>query len=461
MLLPPQPGDASADEVDAFVVTNNLDAHAAQIFRGERPLIQRMVLDRGSLLECKNPSSAVMGRIRDAKVEARQGRPPGGSMGGIISAMANGLEMSDVDVIQVFVTENQLDDIASAALREVPVHIQAEVISRGAVFGRSNPSGDVMGRIRTAWKKFDPAQNRTKEEKALIQSMTVNGIPPAGKLTGVTGLVGGLLGQSATDGQPPGIVAGVGVAQQAAGPANPALEAFIQENRLDDLASKALRDAPAPVQEEVLRDTRTLFGRANPSQDVMGRIRSARQFVAAGSPDGLGGGGLGLGGAGVSGAGLSGAGCAGAGLGGASRFSDESAGSGCGGGSLHGGGLGGLGLGVGGAGITGAGLSGAGRGDVGLGLGGIGLGGAGLGALGLAGCGGGAGIGNAGLGCGGFSASNLAGMMGGQLPLGGCAALGGGFGNGGRLDVANQLAAFGGMMPSQLSWLGGARAAPY
>ena len=54
-------------DVQDFIVLNRLDASAARCLQSEASGIQKAVLGRGVLSGCSNPSSAVMGRIRDAK----------------------------------------------------------------------------------------------------------------------------------------------------------------------------------------------------------------------------------------------------------------------------------------------------------------------------------------------------------------------------------------------------------
>merc|ERR1719240_2255526 len=63
----------ASEEVERFIRTNNLDERAAKEFRHEGPSIQRNVMDKGmDLSRCVNPSSAVIGRIREAKKEIQQ-----------------------------------------------------------------------------------------------------------------------------------------------------------------------------------------------------------------------------------------------------------------------------------------------------------------------------------------------------------------------------------------------------
>ena len=54
-------------DVEDFILLSRLDATAARCVRSEVSGIQVAVLGRGVLSGCSNPSSAVMGRIRNAK----------------------------------------------------------------------------------------------------------------------------------------------------------------------------------------------------------------------------------------------------------------------------------------------------------------------------------------------------------------------------------------------------------
>jgi len=60
-------GDGTS-EVEQFIRENHLDDGAAKALRSAAPEVQSEVVNRGTLLDCTNPSSAVMGRIREAKV---------------------------------------------------------------------------------------------------------------------------------------------------------------------------------------------------------------------------------------------------------------------------------------------------------------------------------------------------------------------------------------------------------
>merc|ERR1712039_485498 len=71
-------GSSESAEVEQFIRENHLDDGAAKAIRSAAPDVQSEVVNRGTLLDCTNPSSAVMGRIREAK----QARIGGSGVGG-------------------------------------------------------------------------------------------------------------------------------------------------------------------------------------------------------------------------------------------------------------------------------------------------------------------------------------------------------------------------------------------
>merc|ERR1711957_666177 len=88
-----------------------------------------LVLDRG-IEGARNPSSALLARIRDAEAGHFDNR--GGSMQG---------------EIDLFVQQNGIDDRAADALRRTSQDIQKEVIGKG-IAGARNPSSALQARIK-------------------------------------------------------------------------------------------------------------------------------------------------------------------------------------------------------------------------------------------------------------------------------------------------------------------------
>uniref|UniRef100_A0A7S1F0D1 Uncharacterized protein n=1 Tax=Noctiluca scintillans TaxID=2966 RepID=A0A7S1F0D1_NOCSC len=66
----------SDPSVEAFLNANNVDESAAASLRSSPPDIQRTVLARGDLVGTRNPSSALLSRIRDAKAHPPQPNLP-------------------------------------------------------------------------------------------------------------------------------------------------------------------------------------------------------------------------------------------------------------------------------------------------------------------------------------------------------------------------------------------------
>jgi len=247
---------ASSAEVENFIANNRLDVTAAQNLRAEPAHIQRVVIDRGSLAECVNPSSAVIGRIRDAKLDAKYGRPGAGAApiaGGGGLALTASMPHPILDgrfatpqEVEQFIVDSKLDDGAARAIRAEPQQVQTAVINRGSLSECLNPSSAVIGRIRDA-----KLQVKYPDRVAGAGSF-----PAAG--------VGAVGGESSSE-----------------------VEQFIRENHLDDGAAKAMRSAAPEVQSEVV-NRGTLLDCTNPSSAVMGRIREAKQARGGAAVGGYG-----------------------------------------------------------------------------------------------------------------------------------------------------------------------------
>merc|ERR1719401_1685494 len=155
---------ASREEVDRFVESNRLDDQAAALFKKEPADIQANVIDRGSLAECKNPSAALMGRLRDAR--QNRFKPVGGSRSsGSAPTLAPG-NAATCKEVEDFISQNKIDMGAARALRAEPPDIQQGVMDRGTLDGFQNPSALVMARI--------------KDVKAVRQEAASRGSAPRG-----------------------------------------------------------------------------------------------------------------------------------------------------------------------------------------------------------------------------------------------------------------------------------------
>eukprot|EP00971_Amphidinium_carterae_P077664 1535558-Amphidinium_carterae.1 len=62
-------------DIEGFVVENKIDPPAARERRNESVAVQFVVLDRGRLLHCSNPSGALISRIKDARQSSKRSKP--------------------------------------------------------------------------------------------------------------------------------------------------------------------------------------------------------------------------------------------------------------------------------------------------------------------------------------------------------------------------------------------------
>merc|ERR1740121_1133336 len=135
----------SQGEVEKFIAENRLDEMASQNLRSELPQVQQVVIARGSVADCSNPSSALIGRIRDAKLQVKYGNGPG-------TDPTLSQPSASASAVERFIHENKLDEGARRALLAESEHVQTDGINRGTLSACVNPSSAVMGRIRDARK---------------------------------------------------------------------------------------------------------------------------------------------------------------------------------------------------------------------------------------------------------------------------------------------------------------------
>merc|ERR1719215_2148050 len=148
---------ASREEVDRFVSENRFDPQSAAIFKKEPADIQARVINRGTMDECKNPSAALMGRLRDARQQ--RFKPTGGRKDGAGPSLATGAAGTTQEV-EAFISENKIDMGAARALRAETPDIQQGVMDRGTLEGFQNPSALVMARIKDVKAVRKEASNR-------------------------------------------------------------------------------------------------------------------------------------------------------------------------------------------------------------------------------------------------------------------------------------------------------------
>jgi len=129
--------EPSRDEIEDFIRSNDVDDRAAADLKGCPPEVQRKVLARGELSSARNPSAALLARIRDARVSGS------GSL-----ALSNGMRGNSD--LEDFIRANDVDESAADSLRSSSPTIQRAVLSRGELKTARNPSSALLARIRDA-----------------------------------------------------------------------------------------------------------------------------------------------------------------------------------------------------------------------------------------------------------------------------------------------------------------------
>jgi hypothetical protein len=235
VMAPVKPG-----ELQYFINVNNIDERAATALQSSTNQIQRYVLERGSLVEMQNPSSAVLGRIKDAQRAASAGgQGKGGNgdwmaMAPLTAGKGKGTTANQADMsfaqhaARSFLTMNNIDQRASEAFLACGAEVQQAVITRGGLQDARNPSSALLGRI--------------KDAQAELPSVKQEQGPQTGDWGGMR--------------------------------SSPPVEEFIMVNNLDDRAAQALLSQTEDVQNSVV-ERGSLQDARNPSSAVLGRIRDA------------------------------------------------------------------------------------------------------------------------------------------------------------------------------------------
>jgi len=137
-------------DVDAFCADNALDNEATTQLKNLDPEMQKEVLGRGPLTDARNPSAVLLSRIRKLRDGPNRSRRS--------TALSDG-ERKDLEhKVKRFIEDNDLDERASACLRESDDEILKELFARGPLTGARNPSAMVLSRIRSI--KDDIADGR-------------------------------------------------------------------------------------------------------------------------------------------------------------------------------------------------------------------------------------------------------------------------------------------------------------
>jgi len=116
--------------LEDFIRSNNLYEHAVSAVQECPSHIQDTVMSRRNLRSARNPSAALLIRIRDAQS----------------ASLVGGAQQNIEDLIR----SNDIDDHAANVLRGCPSYIQDAVMGRGDLRSARNPSAALLTRTRDA-----------------------------------------------------------------------------------------------------------------------------------------------------------------------------------------------------------------------------------------------------------------------------------------------------------------------
>lgn len=299
-LEPPPP---SLDElVGAFVEANNIDDDAMQRLAEAAEHVQRAVLEEGNI-SGRNPSAILLSRLRRAEAQPapqpppqhwgppppenwgppppdrwgppppekwgpppadRWSHPPPQSWGPPPPEMWGPpppprTGWISIDPVGTFIAENSLDAGAESALRELPPHVQEEIINEGPVTGTRNPSAVLFTRIKQVRSDAAAQMKALGVPAGNLPSWVREPAAPAHVVTH---------GHTQRLHRPP---------QQAVSEPplslHDAVEQFIKQNSIDERAAGALYEQPEHVQQDIIKEGIT--GCRNPSAILLSRIRRA------------------------------------------------------------------------------------------------------------------------------------------------------------------------------------------
>lgn len=269
--LPPPPPAAAprkssgglADRVERFLEESKVDESAAEAMRNCHPDVQEEVMQRG-VASARNPSSALVGRIRDVENAILGGRDGGGGQPRPPPPQAPPPRSSGLAAaLEDFFRANGIDDRAADTLRNCHPRVQEAVLDRGDLHGTRNPSSALLSRIRDAQNgpPREGGHNGYSDRDGYGDSRGYHHDGYGGR--------GGGGGGGGRDNRSYGLQG--------------AVEDFIRASYLDDRASEALRSCPPDIQEAVL-SRGDLQGTRNPSSALLARLKDLQGPLPPGPP---------------------------------------------------------------------------------------------------------------------------------------------------------------------------------
>jgi len=231
--------------VERFLSENEVDGRASAALRAQAAEVQRVVLERGELSDCTNPSAALMSRIQVAKDGVASSARGGGARssfpsragarvgGGVVPLGSTGIASLDVTslstpaalaspapsagaaaakvnlAVEEFMEEEQIDERAAKQLREADEETQNDVISLGSLVGSRNPSAVVLARLRESKAALGAKEGHSHQHRHTL-STTPPDSSSAARAAGAAASAMKQVSSPAGVATPPAVAAGPG-----------------------------------------------------------------------------------------------------------------------------------------------------------------------------------------------------------------------------------------------------------
>jgi len=159
-----------ADDVQDFIRSHAIDDRVAEVLMNQSPSVQQTILDKGSLTDLRNPSSALMARIKVAQQQVGAGSGGTGtpsSFGNHDSSDSKGAHHKrDFGLkakVEEFIRENAIDDKGADHYRSCSEFVQQMVLDRGHMRNVRNTSSLLESRISDAEKEEAERNNNAPQ----------------------------------------------------------------------------------------------------------------------------------------------------------------------------------------------------------------------------------------------------------------------------------------------------------
>jgi hypothetical protein len=251
------PADLSG-RVAALIDSAGIDSHARTVLTSASSRVQRAVVAQGSLAGAKNPSAKLIARVRDAEDSLDMPEDIGGR-------------------IEYLTNTPGVDSAAAKALRSASKAVQTAVCKQGPLTGATNPSGNLMSRIREVEGSVVPEDLEARVAHIITR---VDAAAAKALKSAPTAIQLDVVSQGTLTGNDPSkiLLSRIRRAEAQRLPSDDRLQILL--STVDAQAAAALRSAPAAVRAEVLRQG-ALSGK-NPSGVLMSRIKIAYQNTEKG-----------------------------------------------------------------------------------------------------------------------------------------------------------------------------------